>query len=631
MAYTGLSSFIEVLEKEGCLHRIKEFVNPVLEITDIADRTFQNGGKALLFENTGTKFPLLINAYGSDKLISLALSQQDISDTGTEIETIFGLLTTAQGSLTRKISALPKLLAVSRYLPSASRKKGRCQETIIRNPDLSIFPVLKCWPHDGGPFITLPIVHTSHPETGATNVGMYRMQILNSNTAAIHWQRHKTGANHFEAWKKRRSKMPVTVTLGGDPVYAYSATAPLPENINEYILAGFLRKKRVRLVKCITNDLYVPEDTDIVIEGYVDPEEELFREGPFGDHTGFYSLEDFYPRLRITCITHSANAVYPATIVGIPPKEDAFLAKATEKIFLSPVKLALQPETEDFHMPDAGTAHNLLIVKIRKSYPGQGMKVISSLMGAGQMMFAKYIIVVSGNVNIRDYKELALHIMKNTCFGTDIFFTKGPLDVLDHASDTFSFGGKAGIDSTIKLPEERPGLGKEDSLKETVSLETLAGLMDVEYISSFNIDLFQSGLSILILGVNPSEEPDCIVKAVELLRKNHQSMPFRLVLAVDHAVDVNDLFMVAWQLLANSDPLRDHVLITDSSLLIDGTIKYLRKSGFARDWPNVVCSSPETIKAVDEKWIGLGFDRFIPSPSLRYLSLVRKGTAGIEE
>ncbi len=631
MPYTGLSSFIKVLEKEDCLHRIKIFVNPLLDIAEIADRAFQSGGKALLFENNGTKFPILINAFGSDKLISLALSQSEISQTSVEIEQIFKLLTNAKGSFKDKISSLPLLLTVSKYLPSTSHKKGKCQETIIRNPDLSILPVLKCWPHDGGRFITLPIVHTSHPETGATNVGMYRMQIINSNTTALHWQRHKTGANHFEAWKMKRRKMPVTVTLGGDPVYAYCATAPLPENINEYILAGFLRKKRVRLVKCITNDLYIPDDSDIVIEGYVDPDDELLWEGPFGDHTGFYSLEDFYPRFRVTCITHSANAVYPATIVGIPPKEDAFLTKATEIIFLPPVKFALQPEIEDFHMPDAGTAHNLLIVKIRKNYPGQGMKVINSLMGAGQMMFAKYIIVVSGNINIRDYMELASHVMNNTCFASDIFFTRGPIDVLDHASDTCSFGGKVGIDSTIKLTEERSVRRNEDTIQKTVATEVMTNLLNVKFISGFNLSLYQSGLNILIIGVDPSKKPDCIAKTAELLRKNSNFLPFRLVIAVDKTVDVNDLFMVAWQLLANSDPLRDHVWITKSSLLIDGTVKYLRKNGFTRDWPNIVCSCHETIKAVDQKWNDLGFDRFIPSPSLRYLPLVRKGAARIEE
>jgi 4-hydroxy-3-polyprenylbenzoate decarboxylase len=270
----------------------------------------------------------------------------------------------------------------------------------------------------------------------------------------MHWQRHKTGANHFEEWKKTGKRMPVTVTLGGDPVYTYAATAPLPENIDEYILAGFLRKKKVKLVKCITNDLYVPCDADIVIEGFVDPSEEMIWEGPFGDHTGFYSLADWYPEFHVTCITHSRNAIYPATIVGIPPMEDAWLTKATEKIFLAPLKLALQPEILDFHMPDAGTAHNLVVVKIQKSYPGQGRKVINSLFGAGQMMFTKYLAVVSGEVDIRNYGELIFHILKNTDFMSDLFFSSGPLDVLDHSSDNFSFGGKLGIDGTVKMREE---------------------------------------------------------------------------------------------------------------------------------------------------------------------------------
>ena len=243
----------------------------------------------------------------------------------------------------------------------------------------------------------------------------------------MHWQRHKTGANHFEAWKKHGGKMPVTVTLGGDPVYTYCATAPLPENISEYILAGFLRKKKVKLVKCITNDIYVPSDADIVIEGYVDPAEEQVLEGPFGDHTGFYSLADQYPVFHVTCITHSSNAVYPATIVGIPPQEDAWLAKATEKIFLTPVRLAIQPEIIDFHMPDAGVAHNLVVVRINKSFPGQGLKVINSLFGAGQMMFTKYLVVVSGDTDIRNYGELMKHILENTNFRMILYL---PADLL---------------------------------------------------------------------------------------------------------------------------------------------------------------------------------------------------------
>ena len=379
MSYSGLTEFINELEKRNELLRIKQFIDPVLEITEITDRVTKSYGKALLFENTGTDFPVLINAFGSDLRMSLAIGRNNLDDAGAEIENLFNNASFGKTGLFKKLSAIPSLINLAGRLPSRMKRMGKCQQQIYKDPDLGILPVLKCWPYDGGRFITLPMVHTRHPETGSTNVGMYRMQILDKNTTCMHWQRHKTGANHFEAWKKARKKMPVSVALGGDPVYTYAATAPLPENIDEYILAGFLRKKKVKLVKCITNDLFVPEDADIILEAFVDPAEDLVWEGPFGDHTGFYSLADWYPKFHITCITHSDKAIYPATIVGIPPQEDAYIARATERLFLSPVKMTLQPEVEDFHMPDAGIAHNLVIVKIKKKYPGQGMKVLSSL------------------------------------------------------------------------------------------------------------------------------------------------------------------------------------------------------------------------------------------------------------
>jgi 4-hydroxy-3-polyprenylbenzoate decarboxylase len=469
------------------------------------------------------------------------------------------------------------------------------------------------------------MVHTIHPVTGRSNAGMYRMQILGSDTAGMHWQRHKTGANHFEAWKETGKRMPVSVTLGGDPVYTYCATAPLPENISEYILAGFLRKKKVKLVKCITNDIYVPYDVDVVIEGYVDPSEELVKEGPFGDHTGFYSLADLYPVFHVTCITHSEKAVYPATIVGIPPQEDAWLTKATEKIFLSPVRLAIQPEILDFHMPEAGVAHNLVIVRINKSYPGQGMKVISSLFGAGQMMFTKYLVVVSGTFNIRNYKDLMIHIYDNTCFGSDILFTHGPLDVLDHSSDTYSFGGKAGIDATVKLPEEILGRQKTITAGEASAVDSTDWL-NVPFIKGFRLHPLAPGINILILAVDPSEDRACIRKVCNLLKGNADNTLFRLVIAVDHTVDKNDLFMVTWQVLGNSDPARDHCFISPDSLLIDGTIKRFREGGFPRRWPNIVCSDISTIEKTDKKWESLGFETFIKSPSLKYMKLTRNGT-----
>ena len=339
MAYTGLNDFIKDLENSNELLKITSYVDPVLEIAEITDRISKAGGKALLFENNGTQFPVLINAFGSQKRISMAIGRDNLNDTGREIEKIVTSVSGNTSGFFGKISKLPDLFKLSGIFPSRISGKGKCQQVIHQDPDLGILPVLKCWPYDGGTVSLLfqwSIHFTLKQERQMSECTGCRYSIR--NTTGMHWQLHKTGANHFEAWKNTGKKMPVSVALGGDPVYTYSATAPLPENIDEYILAGFLRKKKVKLVKCITNDIYVPADADIVIEGYVDPAEELVWEGPFGDHTGFYSLADWYPRFHVTCITHCHNAVYPATIVGVPPQEDACLAKATEKIFLSPIK-----------------------------------------------------------------------------------------------------------------------------------------------------------------------------------------------------------------------------------------------------------------------------------------------------
>lgn len=625
MTYKGLTGFINELEQENELLRIKQFVDPVLEISEITDRVTKAGGKALCFENTGTNFPVLINAFGSDKRMAMAIGRDDLNDAGTEIENLYNNVTGNGDGLLSKISKLPALLRLAGIMPSRVRKKGLCQQVIHREPDLGILPVLKCWPYDGGRFITLPMVHTVHPESGKTNVGMYRMQILDKKTTAMHWQRHKTGANHFEAWKRSGKLMPVSVALGGDPVYTYSATAPLPENIDEYILAGFLRKKKVRLVRCITNNLYVPEDADIILEGYVDPAEELVWEGPFGDHTGFYSLADWYPKFHLTCITYKREAVYPATIVGIPPQEDAWLAKATERLFLAPVKMALLPEIADFHMPEAGVAHNLVVVRINKTYPGQGMKVISSLLGAGQMMFTKYIIVVSGEVNIRNYKELFIHVFANLDMSQDILFTHGPLDVLDHCSDRFSFGGKAGMDATIKHTEEQIRPGKKPGNENTAISIINFAFLDSNLIKSYNLNLLEKDIPVIIVSVNRSEDPDAIEKVKALFKVNDRDGIFKLIIAVDHTVNTSDLHIVAWQLLGNSDPERDHEYISPLSLLIDATIKAYRKGGFPRRWPNIVSSANETITAIDDKWDSLGIGNFIKSPSLKYHSLTRNG------
>ncbi len=624
MAYSQLSDFIKKLDQENELIIIEPFIDPVLEITEITDRVTKANGRALLFKNTGTSFPILINAFGSDKRMLMALGRESIDEAGKEIEQLFNKLTGKSNSLLSKIKLLPEFMGLASVMPSYSERRGACQQVVHMDADLGILPVLKCWPYDGGRFITLPMVHTVHPETGKSNVGMYRIQVLGKNTAAMHWQRHKTGASHFEAWKGTGKKMPVSVALGGDPVYAYSATAPLPENINEYILAGFLRKEKVKLVKCLTNDLYVPSDADFIIEGYVDPSEELVWEGPFGDHTGFYSLADWYPKFHVTCITHRQNAVYPATIVGIPPQEDAWLARATERIFLAPVKMALQPEIIDFHLPEAGVAHNLMIVKISKSYPGQGMKVISSLLGTGQMMFTKYLIVVNGEVDIRNYKELTIHIFRNIDIKNDILFSRGPLDVLDHSSDTFSFGGKMGIDATSKLTEELSLVNNPDKKPEFAIADTDKMFRDF-LVTALNQKLTSIGIPIAILSVDRTRDSGIFEKVVGHLSKTNLVSGSGLILVVDHTVDTDDLFTVAWQVLGNSDPQRDHIYISSSVLMIDATIKLYRKGGFPRKWPNIVCSDETTIDYIDRMWDSLGLGPLIPSPSRKYLLLKRNG------
>src|SRR6187397_1157357 len=467
MPYKNQQEFIQSLEKAGELVRIRSYVNPKLEIAEITDRISKTpgGGKALLFENTGFDFPVLMNAYGSERRMCLALNVDHLDDVAKEIENLFHLLSSPKENIIDKLKLLPKLGQFASWMPKVKNGRGECQQVILKdNPDITKLPVITCWPKDGGPFVTLPIIHTKDPNTNSRNVGMYRMQVFGPVLTGMHWHKHKVSAKHFNEYKKLNKRMPVAVALGGDPVYAYSATAPLPENVDEYMLAGFLRKKKVELVKCITQpEIEVPADADFIIEGYVDPNDELIWEGPFGDHTGYYSLPDWYPRFHITAITHKKNPVYPATIVGIPPQEDAWLGKATERIFLAPIKMTMVPEIKDMDMPIEGVFHNLVIVKIKKEYPGQAIKVMHSLWGAGQMMFNKILVLVDGEMKIQNYEELAKYVFKNMNPATDIYFSQGPMDVLDHSCSKLGFGGKMCIDGTAKFDEEKmysPGMSQ---------------------------------------------------------------------------------------------------------------------------------------------------------------------------
>ncbi len=452
MAYKDLREFIGDLEKKGLLKRISTEVDVNLEITEITDRVCKRGGPALLFENVrGYGMPVLTNAFGSMERMRIALGVGDLDDIGRELIEIIQpseLPTTFM----EKLKALPKLAQLSSYLPRVV-KSGPCKEVVVRNnPSLADLPVLKCWPQDGGPFITLPLVFTRDPETGVRNVGMYRMQVYDSRTTGMHWHIHKDGADHLNKARSPGGRLPVAVALGADPAVIYSATAPLPPGVDEMLLAGFLRKEPVEMVRCETVDLEVPAHSEIVLEGYVDPLETRL-EGPFGDHTGYYSLADHYPVFHLTCVTRRRHPIYPATIVGRPTMEDAFLGKATERIFLPLIRMFI-PEIRDMNMPPEGVFHNCVIVSITKRYPGQARKVMSALWGFGLMMLAKLIVVVDGDVDVHNLSEVAWRVFNNIDPRRDVVMADGPLDALDHSSPVPFYGSKMGIDATRKGPGE---------------------------------------------------------------------------------------------------------------------------------------------------------------------------------
>ena len=636
MTVRGLSNFVSELESKGELHRIRQMVDPILEITEITDRISKlpGGGIALLFENTGTDFPLLINAMGSYNRICMVLGVSNLDDIGDEIKKLLVDLSSPKDSLKEKLMTIPLLNKISSWMPKLIKGRGKCQEVIMDVPDLSRFPILKCWPEDGGRFITFPLVHTKDPDTGIRNLGMYRMQVYDDKTTGMHWHKHKVGARHYNEYKKAGEKMPVAVALGGDLVYTYCATAPLPDNMDEYMLAGFIRKRKVDLVKCITQDLEVPADSDIIIEGYVDPGEDLVMEGPFGDHTGYYSLADLYPKFHVTCITHKKDAIYPATIVGIPPQEDAYLAKATERIFLTPLQLSVIPELVDMELPFAGVAHNLTIVKIKKDYAGQALKVMNALWGAGQMMLNKILVVVDGDIELSDYSSLSQYILKNFSAERDIYFSKGPLDVLDHASAKLGFGGKMGIDATIKFPEE--GL---NPIKATdiVQIAEFNGIQDhYSELTAINTELLGKGLQILIFSMKKTDPLQVKGLAENLLSQN-ECKDVKMLIFVDEEVDIFDIQIVTWIVANNIDPARDCWLVSDpdgvktSHLIVDGTRKMKHKGTFERDWPNIIVSNDKVISKIDEIWSSLDLGDFIPSPSLNYKPLVKLGGAKVKE
>ncbi|MDA8168232.1 MAG: menaquinone biosynthesis decarboxylase [Nitrospiraceae bacterium] len=451
MAYRDLREFISALERRGLLKRVSAQADPVLEIAGINNRVVKAEGPALLFENPkGSKVPCVVNLFGSYERMKLALEVESLDEIGGKM--LEFLEPEIPTNLIEKLKALPKLKKLSDFIPKYV-KSGPCKEVIIReNPSLDILPILKTWPLDGGKFITLPLVFTKDPETGSRNCGMYRMQVYDGRTTGMHWHMHKDGARHYRKAEALGKRLDVAVVIGSDPATMYSATAPLPEGIDEMLFSGFLRGAPVELVKCETADIEVPANAEIVLEGYVDPQERRL-EGPFGDHTGYYSLQDMFPVFHITCITMRKDAIYPATIVGKPPMEDCYIAKATERIFLPLMKKQL-PEIVDINLPLEGVFHNLAMVSIDKRYPGHARKIMYALWGMGQMSFVKMIVIVDKWVNVQDLSEVLWRIGNNVDPKRDVVILEGPLDVLEHASAIPAYGGKMGIDATKKIPSE---------------------------------------------------------------------------------------------------------------------------------------------------------------------------------
>jgi 4-hydroxy-3-polyprenylbenzoate decarboxylase len=460
MAYENIRDFIALLEKQGELIRIKAEVDAELEIAEVTDRVSKQKGvenKALLFERVkGSAFPVLTNAFGSLKRVCLALEVESLDEIGRRIKDVVdpsSLFPGPGAGIMDKLQMLPKIADLANFFPKTV-KKGPCQDIVLtgEHVDLSKLPVLRCWPADGGRFITLPMVCSVDPVTKITNVGMYRMQVYDHQTTGMHWHRHKDGARHYQHYEAAGKRMEIAVAIGGDPAIIYASTAPLPPVIGEFIFAGFLRKRQLEVVPCKTVDVRVPAEAEFVLEGFIDPGERRL-EGPFGDHTGYYSEAAEYPVFHITAITHRKDAIYPATLVGRPPQEDAYLGKATERIFL-PLLQMVAPDILDMDMPVEGVFHNNVIVKIKKRYPGHGKKVINTVWGTGMLMLSKFVIVCDEDVNIHDYSEVTWKVMNHVDPQRDVVIADGPLDILDHSCPQIGFGGKMGIDATRKGPDE---------------------------------------------------------------------------------------------------------------------------------------------------------------------------------
>jgi len=593
MAYKNLRHFMDVLQQRGELAIVKAEVDRELEITEITDRVSKAYGPALLFENVkGCQFPLLINAFGTYERMALSLGANTLDEVGDSIGDWLDMANYL--GLANKFKMLPKLPRFVGVFPQKILK-GACQEVVNMNPDLDLLPILKCWPKDGGRFMTLPLVMTKDPKTGVQNTGMYRMQQFDKTSTGMHWHLHKDGREIYENYREIGGKMPVSVAFGCDPAITYAATAPLPKMIDEMMFAGYLRKFPVMLVKSKTNDIYVPAEAEIVLEGYVDLDEPLKKEGPFGDHTGYYSLEDFYPVFHVACITHKKNAVFPATIVGKPPMEDCYLGKATERIFLPLIKMTT-PEIINYNFPLEGVFHNCVIVSIKKRFPGHAYKVMNALWGAGQMMYTKMIVVVEDATDPYNINAVIEDVLAHSRIPRDLFVAPGPLDALDHASDVPHFGNRLGIDATKKWEAE--GVDEEVSKKEFLNLGQLPS------IRASRLWEFESG-AVFVASIH-KEKPFQAKELLEEVLGQSQGSFLKVALIVDKDVDPSDASFVSWKLFNNIDAGRDLVYMGES-IGIDATRTW-PEEGHRRPWPDDISMSQSIIDLVARRWEEYGID-----------------------
>ena len=588
--FKNLRHFLKTLNEAGELRIIKEPVSPYLEISRFTDRESKSpdGGKALYFRKVkGSPFPVVTNLFGSPRRICMALGVTDLDELGARIYRYLNL--NPPRNLKEALDIIPLVFGAVKFFPRTSRAKPPpCQEVVLKNSavDLTTLPVLHCWPKDAGPFITLPVVITQSPVTGRRNVGMYRMQVFDRCTTAMHWHVHKDGAHYYGEYARLKKRMPVAVAIGADPAVIYAATAPMPRGIDEMVLAGFIRKKPVPMARCVTVDLQVPAEAEFVLEGYVEPGE-LRTEGPFGDHTGYYSPADAYPVFHVTAVTHRKDPIYTATLVGRPPMEDCYLAKATERMFL-PLLQTVMPEIRDYWFPWEGVFHNIVVVSIDKAYAGHAQKIMSGLWGQGQMSFCKTIVMVDSGVNPQDPLHIAELLVHRLDLESDITLTTGVLDVLDHSSPHANFGGKIGIDLTERAPGEPPR--RKRIPKPLPSVENpMDPVKDVLPDATGCRFLFRtlaggSEHSNRILAVSVKKAGTRGGKDLAAALLGTAALDgFNIFILFDPAIDLSDNSLVLWKLFNNVDPRRD-MIFENGRVVIDACTKG-PMDGHHRDWP----------------------------------------------